>query len=249
MWACFSYPSFRSKEAPRFWSAKIAVPSSMSTALGWISSRREVRKGALPAEGPLVGILPSALTAERHFKNIHIRGLSQVVRCFSSQLTCVQPCPYLFLLVNEQLPTINRHPFYKLRHQLSLRWAICQLPGAPGSVGVSFDGMHFCRSTNMGGIGQGTSSHAMGILFMFEHDIRHLAFYMRADRYYHANSGSLVQKFDEERVWKQQEAVFSNSLPWISALVVGSGYKKLLTYSFYSLLLIYHNGYAIMILQ
>ena len=64
----------------------------------------------------------------------------------------------------------------------------------------------------MGGIGQGTSSHAMGVLFMFEHDIRHLAFYMRADRYYHANSGSLVQKFDEERVWKQQEAVFSSGI-------------------------------------
>jgi len=91
---------------------KTAIVSSMSTALGWISSRREVRTGALPVEGPLVGILPSALTVERHFKIIHIRGLSQVVRCFSSKFKCVQPCPYLFLLVNEQLPTINRHLIY-----------------------------------------------------------------------------------------------------------------------------------------
>jgi len=60
----------------------------------------------------------------------------------------------------------------------------------------------------MGGIGQDTSSHAIGILFMFEHGIRHLAFYIRADKYYYANLGSLLQKFDEDPVWKEQEAVF-----------------------------------------
>jgi uncharacterized protein involved in copper resistance len=64
----------------------------------------------------------------------------------------------------------------------------------------------------MGGIGQGTSSHALGILLRFEHDIRHLAFYIGADTYYHAGSGSLTQEFDEERFWRQQEAVFSSGI-------------------------------------